>query len=169
MQLHAMQELWELFHCEEDMLEDQPALDKGEVHMAVSIEAVTGKQTAKTLRFQRTIQGVDILILLDSGSSHTFLSEQVAKNLSDKSSTDSILQVAVANGDKLMCSSMLKSATWNIQNCAFCCDIRILPLAHYDMVVGMDWLEVHSPMRVDWKAKCISILYNNIQVVLQGI
>jgi hypothetical protein len=28
-----------------------------------------------------------------------------------------------------------------------------LPLSFYDIIVGMDWLERFSPMKVDWKLK----------------
>lgn len=48
-------------------------------------------------------------------------------------------------------------------------DLRILPLHHYDLIVGMDWLEAFSPMKVDWKFKWLSIPFKGSQVFLQGI
>lgn len=44
---------------------------------------------------------MDIIILLDSGSSHTFLSEKIAEQLHGVKPEDNILQVKVANGDVL--------------------------------------------------------------------
>ena len=35
--------------------------------------------------------------------------------------------------------------------------MKILPLGTYDAILGMDWLEQHSPMTVDWKSKVIQI------------
>jgi hypothetical protein len=35
--------------------------------------------------------------------------------------------------------------------------LKILPLSFYDVIVGMDWLESNSPMRVDWLNKWIEI------------
>ena len=37
------------------------------------------------------------------------------------------------------------------------------------MIVGMDWLEAFSPMRVDWQHKWMSIPYGQHHVVLQGL
>jgi hypothetical protein len=37
------------------------------------------------------------------------------------------------------------------------------------MVIGMDWLEKHSPMRVHWAQKWLTNPYHNNQLTLQGI
>jgi hypothetical protein len=47
--------------------------------------------------------------------------------------------------------------------------MRILPLHNYDMIIGMDWLETHSPMKVHWKHKWMSIPHQGSQALLQGI
>jgi hypothetical protein len=45
----------------------------------------------------------------------------------------------------------------------------VLALQNFDMVIGMDWLEKHSPMRVHWTQKWLTIPYHNSQLTLQGI
>lgn len=35
--------------------------------------------------------------------------------------------------------------------------MKVLPLGAYDAILGMDWLEEHSPMTVDWRTKLIEI------------
>lgn len=47
--------------------------------------------------------------------------------------------------------------------------LKVLPLQCYDIILGMDWLEQHSPMVVDWKKKLLSFDYQGEKVVLQGI
>jgi hypothetical protein len=37
------------------------------------------------------------------------------------------------------------------------------------MILGYDWLELHSPMEVHWSAKWLSIPYENRTAVIQGI
>jgi hypothetical protein len=54
----------------------------------------------------------------------------------------------VANGHLLQTSSELKQTVWSIQEQKFTFDLR---------VVGMDWLETHSPMKVDWFNKWMLI------------
>jgi hypothetical protein len=53
---------------------------------------------------------------------------------------------------------MLPAAEWSIhQGTQFVTDLKVLPLPYYDMIIGMDWLEWHSPMKVDWLSKWIVI------------
>lgn len=47
-------------------------------------------------------------------------------------------------------------------------DMKILPLGAYDAILGMDWLEEHSPMNVDWHGKHLLITTPAGPVHLQG-
>lgn len=46
--------------------------------MALSVQAISGTESFKTLRLRGYLQGKEIFMLIDSGSSHTFISEDVA-------------------------------------------------------------------------------------------
>jgi hypothetical protein len=111
------------------------------------------------MKFRGSIQGLELLILLDSGSSHTFLSASVAAQLMGCSPVDVPMSVLVANGHKLLCSSELRDTVWFLNEYQFQSTLKILPLSTYDMVVGMDWLELHSPMSVHWLDKWLTIPY----------
>lgn len=47
--------------------------------------------------------------------------------------------------------------------------MKVLPLTNYGLVLGMDWLENHSPMKVDWKNKWLATPYEGGSALLQGI
>jgi hypothetical protein len=64
---------------------------------------------------------------------------------------------------------MIPQAIWFIGDLAFQSDLRVLPLTAYDVIIGMDWLECYSPMRVHWKFKWMEIPYGNQSVKLQGV
>uniref|UniRef100_A0A0A9HL31 Peptidase A2 domain-containing protein n=1 Tax=Arundo donax TaxID=35708 RepID=A0A0A9HL31_ARUDO len=130
--------------------------------------AVTGKEAPKTMRVLGTIQGCDILILVDSGSSHTFISDRVVRHLSGVSAMEKSVQVKVADGNILQCYSELKNATWSIQSCTFQSDLKVLSLSCFDMILGMDWLETYSPMKVHWREKWMTIPYLGSNVLIQG-
>jgi hypothetical protein len=44
-----------------------------------------------------------------------------------------------------------------------------LPLNHFDVLLGYDWMEEFSPMKVHWAEKWIDIPYATGTVVLKGI
>ena len=75
--LHVVEELWQL-------LPDSPATtrpeesDSGEDLMSLSIHAVTGTEAPKTLRVMGSVFGQSPIILVDSGSSSSFITEQMA-------------------------------------------------------------------------------------------
>jgi hypothetical protein len=56
-----------------------------------------------------------------------------------------------------------------MQGCQFCSYFKVLPLQHFDVVLGYDWLEKFSPMKVHCAEKWIAIPYATGTVVLKGI
>lgn len=59
----------------------------------------------------------------------------------------------VAGGGFLQSTAIIRRLQWNIDGCSFLSDFRVLDLAAFDMVVGMDWLVCFSPMTVHWSEK----------------
>jgi hypothetical protein len=105
---------------------------------------------------------------VDSGSSHSFLSSRVASKLEGMLEMPWPVMVQVADGGRLLCDKQILGATWSIQTCEFCTDFRVLDIAAYDIIVGMDWLAVHSPMKVDWGHGWLLIPYGTSSVLLRG-
>jgi hypothetical protein len=116
--------------------------------MAVSEAAVGGVEGPRTFKLQGVIQELEILILLDSGSSHSFLSSWVASQLQGVTAISHPLQVKVANGNLLQASTELRKATWSVQGYQFQSDLKMLDLQNFDMVLGMDWLDRHSLVKI---------------------
>ena len=83
-QLHMVQELWELFQLDDDLPELQSDMEAPSDHLflAISKAAVNGISAARTVRFSGSIQHIPVSILVDSGSSTSFISCQLAAQLS---------------------------------------------------------------------------------------
>jgi len=79
------------------------------------------------------------------------------------------MSIKVPDGGVLHCDSYFSALQWTTNGCSFHSEAKVLPLAHYDMIVGMDWLESFSPMKVDWKQKWLLIPYQGSTALLQGI
>lgn len=137
-------------------------------YFCLSWAAVSGQPSPKAFCLIGSIQGKPMNILLDSGSSHTFISESLAAQLSGVADIPVPVSVKVANGQLLQCVSFLPAASWMVNNVEFQNDLRILSLSSYDMILGLDWLEQFSPMRVHWKHRWLSIPYNGSTVILTG-
>jgi len=112
--LHLVQELLELFNLEDvDQLVESAAGNE-QLFLAISQDAVQGILGSRTMKLQGTIQGHDLVILVDSGSSSTFLSQSVASRLSGVQPLLSGVSVQVANGNVLQCLNWLPQAHWSL-------------------------------------------------------
>lgn len=72
--------------------------------MLLSSTAVTGSVSLRTFRFRGSLAGHDLLILVDSGSSHSFLSTSVAATMPNLHKLPAPLSVKVADGNTIVCS-----------------------------------------------------------------
>ena len=150
-QFNVLQEFWDICHNDASSDDSQPAEEptEAQVLLVVSLAALNGSAAASTKQFQGAIQGLPVKILLDSGRSHTFVSFALSSRLTGQTSLPVPLRVKIADGQILDCAATFLQLEWEVQGCSFHTDAKVLPLAHYDMVVGMDWLAQYSPMQVD--------------------
>ena len=105
---------------------------------------------------------------MDSRSTHTFVNQTLASQLSGASTFSPTLHVTVADGSQVTCCSQIAQLSWSVQQCDFVSVAKILPLSSYELIVGMDWLASRSPMQVDWHSKWMLIPYGQGHSFLQG-
>jgi hypothetical protein len=86
---------------------------------------------------------------LDSGSSSSFINQKLVLTLPILPVSCQTVAVRMANGEFMQCSSYLLEAIWNIHQYKFVHVLKILPISHYDIILGMNWLQLFSPMKVD--------------------
>jgi hypothetical protein len=167
-QLHALEELWELIEDKSSTNEVDTGLSPPGELLSLSLSAVSGIPSRRTIQFSGECQGHPIVLLVDSGSSHSFVSSTLAGQLSGISPLPHPVTVQVADGGNVSCSQFFSSIPWSVQGYTFFTDFRVFPLKTYDAVLGMDWLEQFSPMKINWTEKWLSIPYKGHTVVLQG-
>jgi hypothetical protein len=130
--------------------------------MILSQEVVSVGYTSRTLKFIGNIQGHEVVILVDSRSTHSFVSEKLAPMLLGVSQLPRAISVQVASDQIPRSGTKIHRAEWAIQGHVFVVDLKMLPLPYYDIIVGIDWLESHNPMKIDWLNKWV-ILKRQLQ------
>jgi hypothetical protein len=167
-----VEELWQMAQVSATEPDTTAPMDEDEYEineLTLSQSALNGSEAPRFMKFVGHIAGMDILALLDSSHSHSFISVAVAANLTGVTSIDSPLQVQVANGSHLSCHHQLVNVDWSISGVSFSATLKVLQLSNYDLIVGMDWLEKHSPMLIHWSQKWLTIPLKNSIVTLHGI
>lgn len=132
----------------------------------VSIHALMGSKSTKSLKIQGKLQGRDLSILFDSGSTHNFLSLGLAKKLQLRLKPCSLIQVTVANGENLLCSSLVENLEWSMAGECFETDVHVLPLGGYDLILGVEWMTSVSPVTFDFEEEKVTIRKGDKNVTL---
>ncbi|XP_038995777.1 uncharacterized protein LOC120120131 [Hibiscus syriacus] len=147
--------------------ENREVEDQAKETLEISINAITESVGHTTLRIQGFIKGKPINVLIDSGSTHSFVTPQWAKEGVELVHTQPLV-ITVANGEKLFSTARSNKVSWKMQGYDFQHDFRVLSLGGSDMVLGVDWMEVFSPIMMDFKTKTISFEKDGETVVIKG-
>lgn len=83
--------------------------------MILSAAASTAHSSTCSLQLRGTIGDQQVVILVDFGSTHSFLDTAVAKHLPGLQSLAKPVSVQVANGLEISCDSEIPMAKWSVQ------------------------------------------------------
>jgi hypothetical protein len=131
--------------------------------------AMAGTQGKRTIRLQGFIDKQHVLILVDSGSDANFISQSLVEKLNCTVQPMTPVRVKVADGQRMISDSLVPSLQWSSGGSVFSTDVRVLDLPCYDMILGMEWLEEHPQMWLDWKRKKMRFKHNGQRITLRGI
>ena len=92
-----------------------------------------------------------VQILIDSGSTHTFIQKRIVHQLGLLVTPSKQFKVYIGNGDFLVCDSNCVEVKLCLQGHTFSIDLFILPIQGADVVLGIQWLELLGPMVTDYK------------------
>ncbi|KAJ8766009.1 hypothetical protein K2173_020525 [Erythroxylum novogranatense] len=144
------------------------ALDKPEI----SLNAITGTQNPQSMRLMGCWQGGDVLILVDSSSTHSFVSADKLAELGATVTKQGGLKVNVANGDQLCSPGICKGTPILLVTShfhSFSVDLFILPLTGFDIVLGVNWLRTLAPILWDFALMKMCFNQQGSLVELQGM
>ncbi|XP_027060831.1 uncharacterized protein [Coffea arabica] len=151
---------------EGEVIEYQGAQSARGVEMA--IHALTGKMTYNTIKLQGLFKGTPLSILVDGGSTHSFVKNTVAQLFPEMVQTIKPFKVKVANGEYLTCSRMIPNMNWEMQGKPFTHDMFIINIEPYDMIIGVDWMAAHNPITFDFKQLNMTFDKEGERIWLQG-
>lgn len=103
--------------------------------------------------------------LLDSGSTHNFVREEVASRLSLPVLTRRRACVALPDGGTMASSGVCKDLHLKVQGTEFQADMYVIPLTGYDVVLGIWWLNRLGRIMWDFTAGEMEFKLNGTPVI----
>lgn len=80
--------------------------------MALSCYATEGGNGPEVLQLQAWLQGREIFLLIDSGSTTSFVSQALAESLTGLKPLKQRIRVKVADGAELQCTQEIPQCKW---------------------------------------------------------
>ena len=109
-----------------------------------------------------------MLILLDSGSSHSFVSSAFVQMAKLQTVPTTPRRVKLTNEEWITTNQLVPNLQWYCQGQSLSTDMVVLDMHPYDAILGFDWLQKHSPMQGDWEKKALQFTDNGKTIKLQG-
>jgi hypothetical protein len=151
----------ECYHCTEKYTTDHKCTGKGVFlidmddnvdeesmpeELGISLHALTGIDVGNTMKLLVVINGVSLVALVDSGSTHTFIQEGLVDKLGLTVERRTGLSVKVANGDRVPSMGVCRQVAISIDNDTFDISCYTLAMDGFDIVLGVQWLHTLGPI-----------------------
>lgn len=119
----------------------------------LSLNAISNTKHINCIKLKTRFKDKVMLILLDSGSSHSFVSSQFVQLTNLPTVPMSPWRVKLANGKWIVTNRKVLHLQCCCQGHTLSFDMNVLDIDPYDAMLWYDWLQQHSPMQCDWKQK----------------
>jgi hypothetical protein len=132
----------------------------------LSLNALSSAETDNAMKLKALVKDKVMLTLLDSSSSHSFVSSNFVKVAKLQTTPIQPRRVKLANGEVLTATAKVQNLHWYIQGHTLFNDMIVLDMSPYDAILGYDWLKEHSPMQFDWNKKTIQFIIGGQHIKL---
>eukprot|EP00267_Zea_mays_P048480 XP_020401050.1 uncharacterized protein LOC109942893 [Zea mays] len=105
-----------------------------------SLHVVAGVPVASTIQLRVHVGSASFTVLVDTGSTHSFIGETAAQQAGMPVQTHPRLTAIVANRERISCPGVLRQAPVVIDGLEFRIDLYVMPMVGYDIVLGTNWM-----------------------------
>lgn len=112
----------------------------------LSLNAISAADNSNCMKLKTKVHDKVMLVLMDSGSSHSFVSSNFVQLVGLSTVPMPQKKVKLANGEWMVTDQMVAPLHWYCQGYTLSSNMIVLDMHPYDAILGFDWLQKHSPM-----------------------
>jgi hypothetical protein len=109
------------------------------------------------------------VILVDMGSTHNFMSIDVARRLGMPLKAVECFEVAVANGERIRSEGRCNGVQVCLNKAEFVIEFFLIPMEGCEVVLGAQWLQVLGPILWDFSKLNMKFMWKGNEVELWGL
>lgn len=123
----------------------------------------------QTVKFQGQIQGVPVLVMVDSGAMHNFISQKLVHKMEWPIEETPMMNIKLGDGCYKSSRGVCCGMELGIGSFTISPKLHLFELGGIDVVLGMEWLKKLGDMIVNWRQQTMSFWSDKRWVSLQGI
>ncbi|XP_071909625.1 uncharacterized protein [Coffea arabica] len=135
----------------------------------ISLHALTASIKRKTLKLQGVLKGQTVSILVDTGSTNSFLNAALLETMELRAASMTPLKATIADGTTISSELFCPHVTWSIQGYNFNFPLIVMGLGTWDLILGVDWMVQYSPITFDFQQLLIKLSEEGGEMVLEGV
>ncbi|KAD7479902.1 hypothetical protein E3N88_03038 [Mikania micrantha] len=135
----------------------------------ISLNAILGRPHPTTMKVHGTLNNTEVLILVDGGSTHNFISEVLVNELHLCTQPIEPFGVQIGNGDVIRCGRICKSLSVKVEDLSITQDFHPFSLGGVDVVLGVQWLATLNTVQANWKEMFMIFTIEGKKYKFQGI
>ncbi|XP_050915219.1 uncharacterized protein LOC127130207 [Lathyrus oleraceus] len=128
----------------------------------------TNLNQVRTMKLEGCLHGASILVLIDSGATHNFISPKVVETLGLPMVPSNPLGVKLGDGHRVLPRGRCNGIQLNMGAVQICFDAYVLELGGVDLILGVVWLETLGKVTMDWKEMSMVFNHKGSMVKLLG-
>jgi len=136
--------------------------------LQLSMFSMFGLTSKKTIKLWGDLLNHRVLVLVDCGASHNFISSVLVQNLDLQFKPKSSFTVKVGDGRKILCLGVCSQLTITLQRLQVQQDFYVFDLGNVDIVLGMEWLAQLGEFRANFGDLILKVPTSSGFHVLQG-
>jgi hypothetical protein len=140
-----------------------------EEFLEISLNAIVGSPSPKTMRIIGFLRYHRVTVLIDSGSTHNFVDVELVSLLGLQLVQHKGVEVRVANGQLVPSPGKCQAVNLKLQDFSFSTEFFVLPLAGCQVVLGVKWLRTLGPILWDFEKLTMQFSFLNKTIQLQGM
>ena len=152
---------------EEKELNMVKVVEEDQAIIELSINSVVGYLTQVLWKWGKT-KDREVVILIDCGATHNFISEKVANELQLTTKDTSHYEVILGSGAAVKGKGICEAVELMLNEWKIVANFLPLELGRVDVVLGMQWLYSLSNTEVDWKNLTMTFLHQEKKIIIKG-
>jgi hypothetical protein len=128
-----------------------PPSDPPEVEPIISLNSLTSFSAPQTLKLIGYIKHRNVIILVDSGSTHNFIHHCIAQETHCYIHVVNNFQIMISNGGSMKCGEHCENVHYQIGDYHLKSHIFAIDMGCCDIVLGADWIRTLGSILMDFK------------------